>query len=118
MAAPLLHPQPQPCLLDQINLAKVIAIAAIVLVHGFRGCFGWQGVHMLEVLSGFVLSYSCLRRATTPDWGRWLYSRARRLLPCYWLIVGCGALLLRLLAEPSSATLADLLLLRNFFTTR
>jgi peptidoglycan/LPS O-acetylase OafA/YrhL len=132
MAAPLLHPQPQPCLLDQIDLAKGIAIAAIVLVHGFRGWFGWQGVHVFVVLSGFLLSYSCLRRPTTPHWGRWLRSRARRLLPSFWLIAVCGAVLVGLTAEPSTpplaqpnafswlsdswlgTLLADLLLLRNF----
>ena len=88
----------QPVLLDLIDPLKGLAIAAIVLVHTFRGWFGWQGVHIFILLSGFLLSLSLERKRkaglNSPSWWRWIFHRCSLLLPSYWLAVLMGAFLL------------------------
>jgi peptidoglycan/LPS O-acetylase OafA/YrhL len=76
-----------PDLFDFTNFCKGIAIAWIVLVHLKGGWFGWQGVHVFIVLSGFGLAYSCLKHDSSKPWGSWFYKRFRRILPVYWVVV-------------------------------
>ena len=52
--------------------------------------YGYLGVELFFVLSGFCLAYPILRHPERPhDWKRYFYNRARRIYPAYW-----GALLL------------------------
>lgn len=88
----------QPALLDLIDPIKGVAITAIVLVHTFRGWFGWQGVHIFIFVTGFLLSLSLERKRKAglapPNWLRWLCHRCSLLMPSYWLAVLMGAFLL------------------------
>ncbi|MBE9178830.1 acyltransferase [Oculatella sp. LEGE 06141] len=80
-------------LLTLLDCCKGLAILWIFLIHCKGGWFGWQGVHLFIVLSGFGLTYSCLKRQQTVDWKQWYIKRATRLLPTYWLVCLFGFLL-------------------------
>lgn len=93
-----LNQKDQPTLLGLIDPIKGVAIAAIVLVHTFRGWFGWQDVHVFILLSGFLLSLSLGSKSQPAcesiHWFRWARRRCSRLLPPYWIAVLMGAILL------------------------
>lgn len=74
-------------LFELTDFCKGIAIAWIFLVHLKGGWFGWQGVHVFIVLSGFGLAYSCLKSDRSGSWKPWFYKRFRRILPVYWVVV-------------------------------
>lgn len=74
-------------LFELTNFCKGIAIIWIFLVHLKGGWFGWQGVHVFIVLSGFGLTYSCLKSDRRAPWKPWFYKRFRRILPVYWVVV-------------------------------
>lgn len=115
--------QPVHAFENYADFIKGIAIAEIFLVHWKGQWFGWQGVHLFIILSGFGLTYSALKRNRLPDRQQWLRRRLRRLLPAYWIAaIGSlplfflmwqlgGASLLRGL----TVTLLDLPLLRHAF---
>lgn len=108
-----------------IDAAKGLAILGVVLVHVLHGWFGWQGVHVFIVLSGFGLLYARRTIRAAEPWRHWLRRRAARILPAYWLVALCGyGLVVGVqalgLAEPGMRVerpgrnlLLDLLLLRN-----
>ncbi|KJH70617.1 acyltransferase family protein [Aliterella atlantica] len=109
-------------ILNLTNFCKGIAIAWVVLVHYQGQWFGWQGVHIFIVLSGFGLTYSCLSRNENPQGKAWYFRRIRKLLPVYWLTVLCSLPLLIILQmfqgeiKPNVVqTFLDFFLLRNFF---
>lgn len=126
------HAQGEPAntghrsLLALFDYCKGLAIMGVVLVHVLHGWFGWQGVHVFIVLSGFGLLYSRRRSGATESWRRWSLRRAERILPTYWLVALCGWAVvvvvqrLRLsgpsttVQEPALHLLLDLALLRNF----
>src|SRR5262249_2812065 len=76
-----------PPLLDAV---KGVAILAVVLYHIFKLWFGWQGVHVFIVLSGFGLTRSLLSKPSPVNWGEWFRRRAFRILPPYLMAVGGG----------------------------
>ncbi len=78
---------PEANILALTNYCKGIAMVWIFLVHYQGGWFGWQGVHIFIVLSGFGLTYSCLNRQGPIHWGQWYLKRLRRVLPAYWLAI-------------------------------
>ena len=106
-----------------IEALKGVAILMIVGVHVRRGWFGWQGVHVFLVISGFLLALSAMR--SPQPWRAWAARRAARILPTYWITALAGALVVALLPPGMLQTLArvqhtapdlllrDLLLLRN-----
>ncbi len=115
-----------PSTADILNLTdfcKGLAILWIFLVHYEGGWFGWQGVHIFIVLSGFGLTYSCFSRARPIQWSQWFQKRFRRILPVYWLAVGLSLPLLIaiqfVLGEPLwipfVRTILDLSFLTNVF---
>lgn len=113
----------EPNLLNLTDFCKGIAIVWIFIVHYQGGWFGWQGVHIFIVLSGFGLAYSCLKKNENPQGKAWYLKRFRRVLPVYWLVVLCSLPFLIVFqivlgSEIWSAlirTFLDFLLLRNFF---
>lgn len=113
-------------LLTLFDYCKGLAIVGVVLVHVLHGWFGWQGVHVFIVLSGFGLLYSRRTRGTAEPWRRWLLRRAERILPTFWLVALWGWLAVVVVQwlglsgpsmtvrEPTLRLLLDLTLLRNF----
>jgi peptidoglycan/LPS O-acetylase OafA/YrhL len=76
---------------DLLDFCKGIAILGIFFVHWRPAWFGWQGVSVFIVLSGFGLTAACLRHGVA-SWKDWYLRRFRRILPSYWLVSGCGYL--------------------------
>src|SRR6185437_224924 len=74
-----------------LDLIRFSAAAMVVAFHLFAGTalapntrWGWVGVEVFFVLSGFVIAYS----AAASSAGRFLRNRAVRLMPAVWL---CGS---------------------------
>lgn len=80
--------------LSLLDFCKGLAIAWVFLFHFQRNWFGWQGVHVFIVLSGFGLAYSCLNKSKVFSWKQWYVRRAERILPAYWLVSLSGAFLM------------------------
>ena len=80
----------QPNFINLLDFCKGLAITWIFLYHYKAGWFGWQGVHIFIVLSGFGLTYSCLKKGGTIAWKQWYLKRAERILPAYWLVCLSG----------------------------
>jgi peptidoglycan/LPS O-acetylase OafA/YrhL len=116
----------QSDLLNLLDFCKGLAIALVVLAHYVGGWFGWQGVHIFIVLSGFGLTYSCLRRGKKISWKEWYTKRFKKILPAYWMtcllgytvMVGIhlldGRNLLDALSFPKRLLFFELTLLKNF----
>jgi peptidoglycan/LPS O-acetylase OafA/YrhL len=83
----------QPDVLNLTDFCKGVAISLIVLNHYQQGWFGWQGVHIFIVMSGFGLTYSCLKKSENPQSKAWYFKRTAKLLPAYWSVVFCLLLL-------------------------
>jgi len=114
-----------PNLLSLIDFCKGLAISWVFFFHYSKNWFGWQGVHIFIVLSGFGLTYSCLKRQGNISWRQWYVKRSARILPAYWLVSLFGFLFLigmnlrqdDVLANTGKSLLRlllDLSLLRNF----
>lgn len=119
-------PTPAPTaanLLQLTDFCKGMAILWVFLIHYHGGWFGWQGVHVFIVLSGFGLAYSCLQKNREPYGKFWYLTRMRRVLPVYWFAVLFSLPLLialRLLTGhdlhlPFIRTVLNSLFLTNFF---
>lgn len=78
--------------LSLLDFCKGVAIVWIFLFHYQKTWFGWQGVHIFIVLSGFGLTYSCLNKQNI-SWKNWYIRRSERVLPAYWLVVLFGSLI-------------------------
>jgi peptidoglycan/LPS O-acetylase OafA/YrhL len=83
-----------------LDLLRAIAIAWVLLYHAslfnlvsqdfWIVRFGWMGVDLFFVLSGYLIGGQLMRphaRGETPDYRRFLMRRALRTLPTYWAIV-------------------------------
>ena len=80
--------------LSLIDFCKGLAIVWVFFYHYSKTWFGWQGVHVFIVLSGFGLTYSCLQKNKQISWKQWYFRRAERILPVYWLVSLLGFLFL------------------------
>lgn len=105
---------------------RVIAALWVMMFHGFGTLYektlhptaevikriaqpGWLGVHLFFVISGYCIAASIYRSLNTGQAspGLFLVSRAKRLLPVYWLAF-LTALIINLLASPfNSSSLGD-----------
>ncbi|WP_421658232.1 acyltransferase family protein [Leptothermofonsia sp. ETS-13] len=105
----------KPNILELTDFCKGLAIIGIFLYHFDSKLlvFGWQGVHVFFVLSGFGLAYSCLRQqekleSDKINWRKWYVKRAQRILPTYWLVcLATGTVLLFQIALNGSNLLKD-----------
>jgi peptidoglycan/LPS O-acetylase OafA/YrhL len=123
--------------LDKIDFCKGIGISLVFLNHLFHkgdnifNRIGWEGVHIFIVLSGFGLTYSCLRKnVSTLNHKKWFIQRCKRILPIYWITCTVGflfVLLIKLNNLPAESKLvykdlyshakiftSDLLIIKNF----
>lgn len=73
-----------------LDFGKGLGIIGVFLMHYQLLGFGWQGVHLFIVFSGFGLTYSCLKRNSNLSWKLWYFKRLRRILPTYLLVALCG----------------------------
>lgn len=77
---------------------RAIAIAAIILYHMFPNAMrgGYLGVSLFFVLSGYLLSVTCLREDALRSYsvGRFYIKRLRRIYPALIVVVGVTLLLL------------------------
>jgi peptidoglycan/LPS O-acetylase OafA/YrhL len=124
---------PTVSLLGLTNFCKGLAIAWIFAFHyqystglSWFSWAGWQGVHLFIVLSGFGVTYACLRKSQKMDWQMWLRKRFKRILPTYWVatLLGCAVMLLiQYFTSPNPVigirealwqTFLDITLLRDF----
>lgn len=108
----------KPNVLNLTDFCKGLAIALVVLVHYRGGWFGWQGVHVFIVLSGFGLAYSCAKQGQKISWVDWFTRRMKRVLPVYWVAVLFSFPLLAYLTNLKFAvirTILDCFLLTNVF---
>jgi peptidoglycan/LPS O-acetylase OafA/YrhL len=80
--------------LSLLDFCKGLAIVWVVLFHYQPEWFGWQGVHVFIVLSGFGLTYSCLKKPGNIAWKQWYVRRSERILPLYWLVSISGFLIM------------------------
>ncbi len=117
-------PTSQPNVLSLLDFCKGLAIAWVFLYHHKGGWFGWQGVHIFIVISGFGLTYSCLKKNEYPLWKQWYLRRFERLIPIYWLVCLSGFIIIVCIHLFEGKGLefylvrnlfVDFLLLRNFF---
>ncbi|MBD1921406.1 acyltransferase [Microcoleus sp. FACHB-831] len=85
----------QTKILGLLDFCKGLAIAWVFLFHCYRGgWFGWQGVHIFIVLSGFGLTYSCLQKGDNFSWKQWYIKRFEKVLPTYWVVCLFGFLIM------------------------
>lgn len=120
------HVIPKTSILDLFDFCKGVAILLIVLVHYQGDWFGWQGVHVFIVLSGFGLTYACLKRGANLSWKHWYFRRLAKILPAYWLVCLLGYCvmaitymidghsLLEAFSFPKRLLLIEVSLLKNF----
>jgi peptidoglycan/LPS O-acetylase OafA/YrhL len=68
--------------IDRLDGIRAVAIILVFLIHVNIGRFGWQGVSLFFVLSGFLIT-TILRRSRTDAsfWGPFYIKRATRILP-------------------------------------
>jgi peptidoglycan/LPS O-acetylase OafA/YrhL len=87
-----------------LDLLRATAIAAVMLYHiSSHGIampawveHGWMGVDLFFVLSGYLIGWQVLRQyalGDQPRWGRFIFSRALRVLPAYYAVLALYALL-------------------------
>jgi peptidoglycan/LPS O-acetylase OafA/YrhL len=68
--------------IDRLDGIRAVAIILVFLIHVNIGRFGWQGVSLFFVLSGFLIT-TILRRSRTNEsfWAPFYIKRATRILP-------------------------------------
>lgn len=122
----------------EIDLLRFVAAMAVVLYHWtFRGAaadgfttfshpgwapvwrYGYLGVHLFFLISGFVILMTALHGGDRPLW-RFFVSRATRLYPAYWVCCTLTAAAIWWAADPRyvlhwSTWLANLTMLNGFF---
>lgn len=111
MSSTVSAPPPAPPRLPALDALRAAGAAAVVAVHvgfatGFTGASQWGGmiarldvgVAVFFVLSGFLLfrpfAYALAHGARRPGVGGYLWRRALRILPAYWLTVAVCLLVL------------------------
>jgi peptidoglycan/LPS O-acetylase OafA/YrhL len=85
-----------------LDLLRAIAIGWVLLYHSMTqgighplrpiGDFGWMGVDLFFVLSGYLIGSQLLKgyvRGEQPEIGQFYARRAFRILPAYFVVVAC-----------------------------
>lgn len=97
-----------------LDIVRAAAIAWVMLYHAMNLAlvpdpnhwfvmFGWMGVDLFFVLSGFLIASQLLRpwaRGSRPDYGRFFTRRALRTLPAYGVVMAAYFLLPKLREFP------------------
>lgn len=100
-----------------VDSLRCFAMTAVVAQHCGLMPFGWTGVWLFFVISGFVVTLAVIRRPTDrPPLERlsgFFRRRSLRIVPVYYAYVGIG--LLACLATGASVDLFDVLSLLGFY---
>jgi len=85
-----------------LDLLRAVAILWVMLFHAMTeglgrplrpvGDLGWMGVDLFFVLSGYLIGSQLLKvhaRGEAPSAGSFYRRRAFRILPAYWVVLGC-----------------------------
>src|SRR6266481_5061394 len=88
--------------IDRLDGIRAVAILMVLLFHRGSLAFGWTGVELFFVLSGFLIT-GILRKMRTHEryWSRFYSRRAARILPPVLLLM----LLYSLAAKPPLPTI-------------
>ena len=106
-----------PRRIDEIDGLRAAAMTAVVAQHCGIAPFGWTGVWLFFVISGYVISRNFLQHRYVAEdrlraYGNFMLRRFFRIVPVYFLYLAFGAVLLILLNR--SAALRDLPFLLTF----
>ena len=103
--------------IDEIDGLRALAMTGVVAQHCGLAPFGWTGVWLFFVISGYVISRNFMQRdydggTWKAEYGRFMLRRFFRIVPVYALYVAIGALVLLLIGR--SSALRDLPFLLTF----
>jgi len=107
---------------DAVDSLRAIAMIMVIAQHADLFPFGWLGVQLFFVISGFVVTISVLEQ---PDQGATAWHRLRdfyrrriaRIMPCYYVYVLLAIALTVLIGAPleTRSRLAQALFTYNFY---
>src|SRR5262245_5650979 len=85
--------------IDEIDGLRALAMTAVIAQHCGIAPFGWTGVWLFFVISGYVISRNFLQREyAAADWGKeyrnFMLRRFFRIVPVYSLYVALGTAIL------------------------
>jgi peptidoglycan/LPS O-acetylase OafA/YrhL len=103
--------------IDEIDGLRAVAMTAVVAHHCGLAPFGWTGVWLFFVISGYVISRNFLAREyIAEDWRHeyrnFMVRRFFRIVPVYWLYILLAAAMLAFLGP--AGVLRDLPFLLTF----
>ena len=106
--------------ISAIDAMRALAMTAVVAEHSKLLSFGWSGVWLFYVISGFVVTGTLMKGRATETAARALGTfyarRALRIVPIYALVVAIGFLVTLASGGPSHIdTLCSLVLFYNNF---
>jgi len=98
MHAPAYGSPPKRRLIPGLDLLRCVAILAVFIFHygktgvswvNLFGKYGWAGVDLFFVLSGFLIGSQVFTQLSQErfDVGRFYWRRATRILPNYWVVL-------------------------------
>ena len=107
----------QPTRIDEIDGLRALAMTGVVAQHCGIAPFGWTGVWLFFVISGYVISRNFLDRAYVGDdwkleYRNFMKRRFFRIVPVYSLYVAVGCVIL--VSAGKSGALRDVLFLMTF----
>ena len=92
-------PHSKPDRLHGLDTLRAIAIVVVILFHAYTfgpaalhpiASFGWMGVDLFFVLSGYLIGTQLLRpytRGQRPSLISFYWRRSIRVLPAYWVVL-------------------------------
>ena len=93
---PAAHHATAPHRIERIDSLRAIAMLAVIAQHAHLLPFGWMGVWLFYVISGFVVTTSLIARAETGhrrgDTLAFYARRGARILPIYYVYIVAGLL--------------------------
>lgn len=91
----------------EVDSLRALAMLAVIALHCHILPFGWIGVWLFYVISGYVVTASMLARddaaAGFAGYGRFMKRRAVRILPVYYLYIAVGLAVAALSNVPQHA---------------
>jgi peptidoglycan/LPS O-acetylase OafA/YrhL len=118
LPAPAASARPASARIDQIDSFRALAMGAVIAQHSRILPFGWMGVWLFFVISGFVVTTSLLERPRGERRASLLFGfyarRAARIWPIYFIYIAVGFLVSASIARHLDwSTLASLAFFYN-----